>query len=93
MLYRQLKDRGLAVIAYQKGSRRGAASRLELYREQFGLTFSLISEGSYPYGYAAFGTPNVVILDRAGKIVAFRRGTCDWNGSEVRALIEALLIK
>lgn len=64
---------------------------MRLYAQQFGLKFPFLFYGP-PYGYYAFGTPTIYILDRKGRFVGYRSGTeGDWHSGALKNLIRSLL--
>ena len=86
-LHQDFRDRGFSVIGVESWSRLGPA-RLKLY-EQYGITFPLLFGGP-PAGYGAWATPSVSVIDRKGRVVAYRSGG-DCNLSSARELLRVLL--
>lgn len=65
--------------------------RLQLYHEQYGVTFPLLYGGP-PDKYYSFGSPATYLIDRSGRVVAFRSGgSADWSSAEFGALLKTLL--
>ncbi|MDP3727602.1 MAG: hypothetical protein Q8R35_03110 [bacterium] len=89
-VYQQYRQQGLAVVGIESWSRRGPM-RLQLYRQQYGITFPLL-HGGPPDGYVAFGSPAVYVIDRRGRVVAYRSGgDCDWVSPAFGSLLQVLL--
>jgi len=86
--HKEWKDRGLVVVAIQGG--RWARNRLRAHKEHFGITFPLLYDGP-PYAYGAYGSPTIVILNKQGMPVAYRRGECSLTSGAVLQLYEHLL--
>ncbi|MBI4134516.1 MAG: hypothetical protein HY471_00190 [Candidatus Sungbacteria bacterium] len=87
-LHRSFAGKDFTVIGLESWSRNGPA-RLELYRQQYGVTFPLLYGGP-AYGYGAWGSPTVVLLRKDGRVVASRRGSCDTGalGSLIQYLLD-----
>jgi peroxiredoxin len=89
-LHRRYRDRGLEVWAVNLKEPR---SRVAEWVGRTGLTVPVLldADGAVARAYRVTGTPTVVLVNRAGRLVGRAVGTRDWLGDKSRALFSALL--
>ena len=89
-LHRRYRDQGLAVWAVNIKEPR---SHVALWVKVKGLTMPVLldADGAVTQAYRVTGTPTLVLIDRAGRLVGRAAGTRDWLGEKGRALFTALL--
>lgn len=89
-MHRQWKDRGLAVRAVNLQEPRELVAQW-IQQKQVTVPVLLDATGSVAQAYRVTGTPTVVLIDRAGRLVARGVGMRPWDGERGRALFETLL--
>lgn len=89
-LHRRYRDQGLAVWAVNIKEPRSHVAR---WVKEKGLTMPVLldADGAATQAYRVTGTPTLVLVDRAGRLVGRAVGTRDWLGEKGRALFAALL--
>jgi len=89
-IHQEYQSQGLTVVGLENWSR-FSRNRLLLWQQQYGLSFPLLGEGP-PTGYYSSRSPAVYVIDKQGKVVAFRHGgSCDWESPQFKALLITLL--
>lgn len=89
-LYRELSERGLAMLAINK--RENGALVANFMRSQ-GLSFPALLDldGRVSSAYQVYGLPTTFLIDDGGRIIAKRSGAKEWASREVMNLFDALL--
>jgi peroxiredoxin len=89
-LHRRYRDRGLEIWAVNLKEPR---SQVADWVRRSGLTMPVLldADAAVARAYRVTGTPTVVLVDRAGRLVGRAVGTRDWLGDKGRALFAALL--
>ena len=89
--YRELKGRGLAVVAVSLDS--DVRSVVERFVKDLALTFPILLDprGTSVQTYRLPGLPVSLLIDRNGRFVWQEWGARDWNAGEGRARLEALV--
>lgn len=89
-LYKELKSRGLEVVAVSTDR---SASSVKDFRDAHGLTFPIVmdEDRDVTRSYHVFSLPTSILIDKEGFIVEKFFGEYDWTGQEVRDKIEKLL--
>lgn len=91
-LWRAYRGRGLVVIGASVD--RGAPRPLiEPYVKNLGLTFPILldPDSKTAGAWRVTGIPTTFVIRPGGEVVGMAVGPRDWNGREMRALIETLL--
>lgn len=84
--------RGLAVVAVNLGEPRDLVRRW-VRENRVTARVLLDSAGAAAAAYRVVGTPTVVLIDRAGRLVGRAVGPREWTGEKGRAVLEALLVE
>jgi hypothetical protein len=89
-LDRAYAARGLAVLAVNMGEPRELVRRWVRDR---GVTARVLLDptGAATAAYRVTGTPTVILVDRAGRLVGRAVGPREWTEARGRAVIETLL--
>ncbi len=89
-LHRKFKGQGLAIWAVNIQEPREHVAE---WVKQKGLTVAVLLDagGAVTQAYRVTGTPTVVLVDRAGRLVGQAVGSRDWDTDKGHALIAALL--
>jgi len=91
-LWRRYRDRGLVVVAVSvdRGAPRGL---LEPYVHRLKLTFPILldPDASTSEGWRVTALPATFIIRPGGDVTGMAVGVREWDGTEMRSLIEGLL--
>ena len=91
-LWRRYRDRGLVVVAVSvdRGAPRGL---LEPYVHRLKLTFPILldPDASTSEGWRVTALPATFIIRPGGDVTGMAVGVREWDGTEMRSLIERLL--
>jgi len=90
-LYRDFRAQGLEILAVSVDQQGAAVTRP--FKEAMGLSFPILHDSTYQVGltYGARTLPMTYVIDRRGIIRQRVFGARDWNSSEARTLMKALL--
>ncbi len=91
-LYKQLKDRGLVVLAVDMQE---SEKQVRAFISEFNLSFPALLDlnGDISSLYGIVGLPTTYIIDREGKIIGKAVGPRDWSSQESKQLFQSLLKK
>jgi hypothetical protein len=89
-LHRELRDRGLTVLAVNLGEPRDVLAAWVKSRNVT-TTVLLDPSGDVARSYAIAHTPTVFLVDRRGRLVGKAIGTRQWTGDRGRALLRLVL--
>jgi len=91
-VYREFKDRGLALYAVNIEESRGTVAP---YVVKHNLTVPVLldPDGEASAAYHITATPTVFLIGRDGKLVAKALGTKTWTSTNGRALLQRLVAK
>lgn len=89
-LYKEMKSRGLEVVAFSTDS---SASGVMDFRDTHGLAFPVVMDEDREVTrlYHVFSLPTSFLIDKEGFIVEKFYGEYDWTAPEVKGKIEKLL--
>jgi peroxiredoxin len=87
---RELKDRGLTVLAINLGEPRDV---LAAWVKSRNVTSTVLLDptGDVARSYAIAHTPTVFLVDRQGRLVGKAIGTRQWTGDKGRALLRLVM--
>lgn len=90
--HRELKDRGLVVLAINLGERRDLVAG---WVKGHGVTSTVLLDANNEAqkSYQIAFTPTVFLVDRQGKLVGKAIGERQWTGDQGKALLRALLAR
>jgi len=91
-LYKQLKDRGLVILAVDMQE---SEKLVKAFMSDFSLSFPALLDrnGDISFLYGIRGLPSTYIIDREGQIVGKAVGPRDWSSQESIQLFQSLLKK
>ena len=89
-MHRELKDRGLVVLAVSIQEPRDTVAAWEK-KARPGVPLLLDEEGTVARAWKITSTPTVFLIDRRGRVVGKAVGTKPWTSPGGRALLAALL--
>lgn len=89
-LYRELKDRGLEIVAINVKENKPEVRR---FFDELGLTFTslLDKDGKVAEEYGAWAIPLSYFVNRKGEFVGKANGARNWDSREARGFFKALL--
>ena len=89
-LFRQFKDKGLAVLAV---SFKEPEDLVKTFQNEFKLSFPVLydSEGKMSEHYQIIGHPVTYLIDSKGLLVGKVIGERDWTSSDAKTLVRELL--
>jgi peroxiredoxin len=89
-LYRELKEKGLVILAVSIGESEDLAKD---FQKEFKLSFPVLSdlEGKIAGDYQVRGHPVTYLIDRKGFLVGKVIGERDWSSPEAKLVIRDLL--
>jgi peroxiredoxin len=89
-IHRELKDRGLTVLAVNLAEPRDV---LAAWVKQRNVTLTVLLDpaGDVARSYAIAHTPTVFLVDRQGRLVGKAIGTRQWTGDKGRALLRLVM--
>ncbi|MFQ5464449.1 MAG: TlpA disulfide reductase family protein [Thermodesulfobacteriota bacterium] len=92
-LGRELRGRGLEIIAVAEDRGWWSRGRVEKFVKRHGLTFTVLLDpgGKVREDYEVRSLPTTYIIGRDGGFAGKAAGERDWNGEALRKLIEGLL--
>lgn len=91
-LWRAFRDRGLVVVGITV-DRGGPRSVIGPYLKNLGLTFPVLLDPDMETAarWRVTGLPTTFLIRPGGEVVGMAQGPREWNGTEMRALLETLL--
>lgn len=91
-LWKKYQDKGLIVVAVTVQEK--PEGQIKAFSEKMGLSFPILLDikGEISALYDLAAMPSSYLISRDGKVVARIKGTGDWSDSEIKQLIESLLI-
>ncbi len=91
-LYKQLKDRGLVILAVDMQE---SEKLVKAFMSEFSLSFPALLDrnGDISSLYGIVGLPSTYIIDREGMIIGKAVGPRDWSSQESIRLFQSLLKK
>lgn len=89
-LYREMSERGLAMLAISK---RENGAQVANFMRSLRLSFPALLDldGRVSSAYQVYGLPTTFLIDGGGRIIAKRSGAKDWASREAMNLFDALL--
>ncbi|MGH7775298.1 MAG: redoxin domain-containing protein [Candidatus Binatia bacterium] len=89
-LYRRLRDRGLVMLAVDRGETR---KQVATFMKDFQLSFPALLDvdGTVSSLYRVSALPTTYLIDRRGKIIGKKVGPRDWDTRDIEEFFNSLL--
>lgn len=93
ILYQELKDRGLEILAVSSDPAGGLDETVRPFVEEYKLTFPILLDETFEVNiwFGVRGIPTSFLIDQEGRVARVIYGARDWATPEARTIVRQLL--